>query len=365
MISAGTLLDRRRRATRSRSAASTRRVPASLLLPFLVALLLVAIVLAAGIGAVRVGPMQILGIVLHHLGMTTDIAFTRQQDAVVWAIRIPRVLLATMVGAALAISGAVLQGIFRNPLADPSIIGVSSGAAFGAVSAIVIGATPFGLMTTPIAAFVGGIITTLVVWSLSRRNGRVDTVTLILVGIALNSMIGAGMGMLNYMADDEQLRSVVFWSMGSLGGATWRNDLAILPLIALGLIVLPWKARDLNLLVLGEREARHLGVDVDRTRFLMIVVVALTTAAAVAFAGIIGFVGLIVPHLIRLVAGPDHRVLLPASALAGATLLVLTDLLARTIVSPLELPIGIVTSLLGAPFFLFLLLRTRWQHGVM
>jgi iron complex transport system permease protein len=167
------------------------------------------------------------------------------------------------------------------------------------------------------------------------------------------------------VADDKQLRSVVFWSMGSLGGATWRNNLAILPLIALGLIVLPRKARDLNLLVLGEREARHLGVDVDRTRFLMIIVVALTTAAAVAFAGIIGFVGLIVPHLIRLVSGPDHRVLLPASALAGASLLVLTDLLARTLVSPLELPIGIVTSLLGAPFFLFLLLRTRWQHGVM
>lgn len=308
--------------------------------------------------------MQIIAIVLHHAGISTDTEITRQQDAVVWAIRIPRVLLATLVGAGLAISGAVLQGIFRNPLADPSIIGVSSGAAFGAVTSIVVGATPLGLMTTPAAAFAGGIITTLVVWSLSRRNGRIDTVTLILVGIALNSMIGAGMGMLNYMADDEQLRSVVFWSMGSLGGATWKSVYATLPLIVLGLIVLPRKARDLNLLVLGEREARHLGVDVDRTRFLLIVVVALTTAAAVAFAGIIGFVGLIVPHMIRLVSGPDHRVLLPASALTGAALLVLTDLLSRTIVSPLELPIGVVTALLGAPFFLFLLLKTRWQNGV-
>jgi iron complex transport system permease protein len=364
VISAGALLERRRRATRSPSLPETRRVPASILIPSLIALLLVSIVIAAGIGAVRVGPMQIIAIVLHHAGIGTDIEFTHQQDAVVWAIRVPRVLLATMVGAALAISGAVLQGIFRNPLADPSIIGVSSGAAFGAVSAIVIGATPFGYMTTPIAAFAGGVITTLVVWSLSRRNGRVDTVTLILVGIALNAMIGAGMGMLNYMADDEQLRAVVFWSMGSLGGATWKSLYAILPLILLGLIALPRQARDLNLLVLGEREARHLGVDVDRTRFLLIVVVALTTGAAVAFAGIIGFVGLIVPHLIRLISGPDHRVLLPASALTGATLLVLTDLLSRTIVSPLELPIGVVTALLGAPFFLFLLLKTRWQNGV-
>jgi iron complex transport system permease protein len=365
VISAGAILDRRRRALQARSLAGTRRVPASVLLPFLAATLLVTVVLAAGIGAVRVGPKEIIAILLHHAGISTDIAFTRQQDAVVWAIRIPRVLLATMVGAALAISGAVLQGIFRNPLADPSIIGVSSGAAFGAVTVIVAGATPFGLMTTPLAAFAGGIITTLVIWSLSRRNGRVDTVTLILVGIAINSMIGAAMGMLNYMADDQQLRSVVFWSMGSLGGATWRSNLAILPLLALGFVVLPRKARDLNLLVLGEREARHLGVDVDRTRFLLILVVALTTAAAVAFAGVIGFVGLIVPHLVRLVAGPDHRVLLPASALAGASLLVLTDLLARTIFSPAELPIGIVTAMLGAPFFLFLLLKTRWQHGVM
>jgi iron complex transport system permease protein len=334
------------------------------LIPSLIALLLVSIVLAAGVGAVSVGPSEIIAIILHHLGIDINVAFTRQQDAVVWAIRVPRVLLATMVGASLAISGAVLQGIFRNPLADPSLIGVSSGAAFGAVTAIVIGSAPLGLMTTPAAAFIGGILTTLVVWSLSRRGGRTDTVTLILVGVALNSMIGAGMGMLNYIADDEQLRSVVFWSLGSLGGATWRANLAVVPLVALGLIVLPRKARDLNLLVLGEREARHLGVDVDRTRFLLIFVVALTTAAAVAFAGIIGFVGLIVPHLIRLVAGPDHRVLLPASALTGAALLVLTDLLARTIVSPAELPIGVVTSLLGAPFFLFLLLRTRWSGNV-
>lgn len=365
MLSAGALLERRRRAIRAQALSPSRRVPASVLLPSLAALLVASLVLAAGIGAVRVGPVEIVAILLHHAGIETDIEFTRQQDAVVWAIRIPRVLLATMVGAALAISGAVLQGIFRNPLADPSIIGVSSGAAFGAVTVIVLGATPLGLMTTPVAAFVGGIVTTLVIWSLSRRNGRVDTVTLILVGVAINSMIGAAMGMLNYIADDQQLRSVVFWSMGSLGGATWKANTAILPLVALGFIVLPRKARDLNLLVLGEREARHLGVDVDRTRFLLILVVALTTAAAVAFAGVIGFVGLIVPHLIRLVAGPDHRVLLPASALAGATLLVLTDLLARTIVSPAELPIGVVTALLGAPFFLFLLLKTRWQHGVM
>lgn len=365
MVSAGTTLPGRRGDAKASSIAAGRRVPASILIPSLVGLLIVSIVFAAGIGAVRVSPAQIIAILLHHIGISTDIEYTRQQDAVVWAIRLPRVLLAVFVGAALAISGAVLQGIFRNPLADPSLIGVSSGAAFGAVTAIVIGATPFGLMTTPISAFVGGMVVTLVVWTLSRRNGRIDTVTLILVGVAMNSIIGAAMGMLNYIADDEQLRAVVFWSLGSLGGATWKNDMAILPLMILGLIVLPLKAKDLNLLVLGDREARHLGVDVDRVRFMLIVVVALTTAAAVSFAGIIGFVGLIVPHLIRLISGPDHRILLPASALAGASLLVVTDLLARTVVSPAELPIGVVTALLGGPFFLFLLLKTRWQNGIM
>jgi iron complex transport system permease protein len=365
MISTGTLLHRRRGAAARPAVGVGMRVPGSVLIPGLIALLAASVVLGTGIGAVSVGPVQIVGILLDHLGIGTDIEFSRQQDAVVWAIRMPRVLLAMLVGGALAISGAVLQGIFRNPLADPSLIGVSSGAAFGAVAAIVSGASTFGLMTTPIAAFAGGILITLLVWSLSRRNGRIDTVTLILVGVAMNSIIGAAMGMLNYIADDEQLRAVVFWSLGSLGGATWRNTLAIMPLILAGLIILPRRARDLNLLVLGEREARHLGVDVDRTRFLLIVVVALTTAAAVSFAGIIGFVGLIIPHLIRLVAGPDHRVLLPASALAGASLLVLTDLLSRTIVAPAELPIGVLTALIGAPIFLFLLLRTRWQNGVM
>ena len=365
MALAGTALARRRASIPIEHRGAAQRIPASVLIPGLSILLVAAVIIAAGVGAVSVGPVTIIGIVLHHLGISTDIEFTRQQDAVVWAIRIPRVLLAVLVGAGLALSGAVLQGVFRNPLADPSIIGVSSGAAFGAVTAIVIGVTPLGIFTTPAAAFVGGILTTLVVWALSRRDGRIDTVTLILVGVALNAMIGSGMGILNYIADDEQLRQVVFWSMGSLGGATWRTTMAILPMILVGMIILPRRARDLNLLVLGDREARHLGVDVDRLRFLLIFVVALTTGAAVAFAGIIGFVGLIVPHLIRLVAGPDHRVLLPASMLFGALLLVVTDLLARTVASPAELPIGILTALLGAPFFLFLLLRTRWSHGQM
>lgn len=358
-------MPRRQAADAQSAVGATRRVPASVLLPILVLILLVAVIIGAGIGAVRVTPAEVLAIILDHLGISTNIEYTQQQDAVVWAIRIPRVLLAMFVGAALAISGAVLQGIFRNPLADPSLIGVSSGAALGAVVAIVSGATVFGLMTVPVCAFVGGILVTLIVWTLSRRNGRIDTVTLILVGVAMNAMIGAAMGMLNYIADDEQLRAVVFWSLGSLGGATWRSNAAILPLIAIGLLILPRYARVLNLLVLGEREARHLGVNVDRARFLLIVVVALTTAAAVSFAGIIGFVGLIIPHVIRLLSGPDHRILLPASALAGASLLVVTDLISRTIVSPAELPIGVVTALLGAPFFLFLLLRTRWQNGMM
>lgn len=364
MAIAGNVVEQRKVAETGRFRGA-QRVPASALIPGLTILLIFSVIIAAGIGAVSVGPVTIIGIILDHLGISTGIDFTRQQDAVVWAIRIPRVFLAVMVGAGLALSGAVLQGVFRNPLADPGLIGVSSGAAFGAVIAIVIGLAPIGVFTVPMAAFIGGIITTMIVWTLARHDGRVDTVTLILVGVALNAMIGAGMGVLNYIADDEQLRQVVFWQMGSLGGATWKADMAILPMILLGVLILPRRAKELNLLVLGEREARHLGVDVDRLRFLLIVVVALTTGAAVAFAGLIGFVGLIIPHLIRLIAGPDHRVLLPASMLAGASLLVLTDLLARTVAAPAELPIGIMTALLGAPFFLFLLLRTRWSHGQM
>lgn len=339
------------------------RLRASILLPSLALLLVVSTLAGIGIGAVRIAPEQSVAIVLHHLGLSTDIDYSRQQDAIVWAIRMPRVILAILVGGALAVSGASLQGMFRNPLADPGLIGVSSGAALGAVGSVALGISLFGVMTLPVFAFIGGVITSVAVYFMARHDGRTEVVTLVLTGIALNTIAGALTGLLTYIASDEQLRAVVFWSLGSLGGATWSSVGASTPFILLGLVVIPRWGGALNLFVLGEREARHLGVDTERVRLQLILITALMTGAAVAVAGVIGFVGLIVPHVLRLIAGPNHRVLLPACALGGASLVLLADLLARTIASPAELPLGVITALMGGPFLLVLMLRTRRAQG--
>lgn len=231
------------------------------------------------------------------------------------------------------------------------------------MAAIVLGLSAFGGATLPLAAFAGGLAATLVVYAFARFEGRTEVVTLLLTGLAVNAIAGAGIGYLVFRATETEVRDAVFWTLGSLGGATWSTVLSALPFVAVGALLLPAFARDLNLLVLGEREAGHVGLETERVRLLLIVVAALTTGAAVAVAGTVGFVGLIVPHLVRLAAGPDNRIVLPASFLAGATLLVLADLAARTASAPAELPLGVVTSLLGGPFFLWLLHRTRRQHG--
>jgi iron complex transport system permease protein len=333
------------------------------LTPALVALLVAAVLINAGSGAVRISPLQVIAIVLGHAGISLDVTVTPQQDAVLWNIRLPRIVLAALVGGSLALAGAVLQGVFRNPLADPSLVGVSSGAALGAVAAIVLGFGTFGLASLPLAAFAGGMLAMVAVYGFARQGGRTEVVTLILAGIAINAIAGALTGIFFFLANDVQLRTIVFWTLGSLGGATWRSVWAVLPFIALGMLLLPRWGRQLNLLVLGEREARHLGINTERMRFLLVALAALITGASVAVAGVIGFVGLVVPHIIRLIAGPDHRLLLPASALAGASLLLLADLAARTLVLPRELPLGVVTALAGGPFFLWLLHRTRQEHG--
>jgi iron complex transport system permease protein len=333
------------------------------LIPALAVALLAAFVLSVGKGAVAISPGQVAAILLDRLGLGTDVAYGPQQAAVLWNIRLPRAVLAMLVGGALAASGATLQGIFRNPLTDPGLIGVASGAALGAVASIVLGIGFLGVATLPVAAFAGGLAATLCVYLMARRGGRTEVVTLLLTGIALNAIAGAATGFLIFIATDAQLRSVVFWSLGSLGGATWRNLSVAGPIIVAGLLILPRWGRDLNLLTLGEREARHLGVETERVRLILIVLTALLTGAAVAVCGTIGFVGLVVPHLIRLIAGPDHRVLIPASALGGALLVTLADLAARTVAAPVEVPLGVITALSGGPFFLWLLYRTRREHG--
>ncbi|HBT01893.1 MAG TPA: iron ABC transporter [Citreicella sp.] len=285
---------------------------------------------------------------------------------VLWDIRLPRLLTGMLVGAALAVSGAVLQGLFRNPLADPGLVGVSAGAGLGAITAIVLGgllppalAATAGPWLVPVAAFGGGWGAVLLLYAMATRGGHTSVATLLLGGIALGALAGAVSGVLVYMADDDQLRDLTFWGMGSLAGASWTKLLATAPLMALALLAAPSLARGLNALALGEAAAAHLGLPVERLKRHAILTVACAVGAAVAVSGAIGFVGLVVPHLLRLATGPDHRGLLVNAALLGATLLLLADGISRILIAPAELPIGIVTAVMGAPVFLAILLRRR------
>ena len=285
---------------------------------------------------------------------------------VLWDIRLPRLLTGILVGAALAVSGAVLQGLFRNPLADPGLVGVSAGAGLGAITAIVLGgllppalAATAGPWLVPVAAFGGGWGAVLLLYAMATRGGHTSVATLLLGGIALGALAGAVSGVLVYMADDDQLRDLTFWGMGSLAGASWTKLLATAPLMALALLAAPSLARGLNALALGEAAAAHLGLPVERLKRHAILTVACAVGAAVAVSGGIGFVGLVVPHLLRLATGPDHRGLLVNAALLGATLLLLADGISRILIAPAELPIGIVTAVMGAPVFLAILLRRR------
>ncbi|MGF7005080.1 FecCD family ABC transporter permease [Aminobacter sp. BE322] len=293
-------------------------------------------------------------------------ALSARDAIIVYDIRLPRVILGILIGAALAVSGAVMQGLFRNPLADPGLVGVSAGSGLGAVSVIVLGSTllapftaMFGSYALPLAAFLGGLVTTIILYNVATRQGRTSIATMLLAGIALGAMAIALTGILVYMADDRQLRDLTFWQLGSLAGATWVKIAAAGPIIVAALAATPFLARGLNAMALGEATAAHLGVPVQRLKYVAIVAVSAAIGAAVAVSGGIGFVGIVVPHLLRLAIGPDNRYLLPASALLGACLLLLADAVSRTIVAPAELPIGIVTAAVGGPFFLWILLRKR------
>lgn len=340
------------------------------LLSGLVATLIATSVISLGTGAVSIPFSVVIDIVFGTNVSPLNDMFTLSEEAIINRIRMPRVLMGILVGGCLAICGAALQGLFRNPLADPALIGVSSGAALGAVSVIVLSQTVLlrtqqllGSLLLPLGAFVGGMLMTLIVYRLASAGGRSSVSTLLLAGIAVGSLCGAGTGLLTYMADDLQLRTLTFWTMGSLGGATWSKlGVSAIFMFAV-MVIIPFYAKALNALLLGESEATHLGFDLKQTKRELIVLIALGVGAAVSVSGIIGFVGLITPHLVRLVVGPDHRILLPASALVGAILLLMADLFARTIVAPSELPIGIVTTLIGGPFFIGLLLRFRASSG--
>jgi iron complex transport system permease protein len=322
-----------------------------------------AMIVSLGVGEVRISPAAVVAILLDHAGIDTGIEVTARQDAVLWSIRLPRVLLGAVVGSGLAVAGAALQGIFRNPLADPQLIGVSSGAALGSASLIALAGGSLGLLAGPIGGFVGGLAAGAAVYSIARHQGRTEVVTLILAGIAVAAIGGAGAGLVSFIVEDPAIRTALFWSLGSLSVATWKLWWATIAFVAVGVALLPLFARPLNLMLLGEREAQHLGVDVERVRIVVMALAVLTVGATVAAAGVIGFVGLLVPHGVRLVAGPDHRVVLPASAVGGAALVVLADLAARTMASPIDVPVGLLTAIVGGPLFLWLLRRTRREHG--
>ncbi|TCL74525.1 iron complex transport system permease protein [Rhizobium sp. BK251] len=296
----------------------------------------------------------------------TESALSARDRIIIFDIRLPRAILGFLIGASLAVSGTVMQGLFRNPLADPGLIGVTSGSSLGAVTMIVLGGTVaapiyalFGIFALPIAAFVGGLVVTILLYRVATRHGQTSVATMLLAGIALGALALAFTGILIYMADDKQLRDLTFWSMGSLAGSTWVKVAAVGPIMFLSFLALPFMARGLNAITLGEAAAFHMGVPVQRLKNVAIVAVAAATGASVAVSGGIGFVGIVVPHILRMLIGPDHRFLLPAAALLGGSLLIFADVFARTIVAPAELPIGIITAAVGGPFFLWILLRQR------
>lgn len=342
----------------------TRPAHAGVVLATLAAALVVACLVSAAVGAFEIPVGEILGAVGRRIPLL-DVGGDRDAlaDSVLWDIRLPRIALGVVVGASLAAAGACMQGTFANPLAEPGVVGVSSGAALGAVVQIAIGLTLAGTWTLAAFAFVGGLATVTLVYVSARHDGRTEVVTLVLAGVAINAFAGALIGLLTYVSNDEQLRSITFWSLGSLAQATWSKVGVVGPLALAGLVVAFTQARRLDLLALGERSARGLGVDLERLRIVTLAVVALLTAASVAVSGVVLFVGLVVPHLVRMLAGPRHRVLLPAAALGGALVLVLADVVARTLVSPAELPLGVLTALIGSPFFFVLLRRTRSSQG--
>ena len=300
-----------------------------------------------------------LSIIDFLLGKTSEI-----QNTVLTEIRLPRVILSGLAGASLGISGAALQGLFRNPLADPGLIGVSAGAALGATLMIVLGGDIFsqyslGVFFIPLAAIAGSSLVILMLYFMTKGFGYEGVTYMLLVGIAINAIAGVGIGILTYISSDSELRSLTFWTMGSFGGVTWPLLIPVILIIALAIIIMIPYSRQLDLLQLGEPEAFRLGVDVQKLKYTIILTCAASVGASVALSGMIGFVGLIVPHLTRLLGGVNHNYVLPGSALMGAALMIIADLIARVIIQPAELPIGLITSAIGSPFFLWLIFKIK------
>lgn len=316
-------------------------------------------------GAMHIPVKEVLSILSKYLGLH-DANVNNTYEGVIYIIRLPRLLLGLLVGAALGVSGAAIQGIFRNPLAEPGLIGISAGASLMAVIVISLElsllaslSNLLGYYLLAFGAFVGAGMVAFLVYNIARTDGRANVATMLLAGIAINAFAGALTGLITYLADEQQLRTITFWMLGSLGGATWQTVWSVMPFIALPLIVLPLLGKSLNAFSLGETQASILGLRPNKVKTQVVVLATLAVGASVAVSGIIGFVGLLVPHIVRLAGGVDHRFVLPASALFGALTLTLADVLARNLAAPIELPIGVITALLGSPVFLYILIKEK------
>ncbi|TJZ63208.1 iron ABC transporter permease [Sphingobacterium olei] len=325
--------------------------------------LLLTMIIALGVGAFSIPVQDVLILLIQKFGLMHDVQVDETYNDVLYIVRFPRVLLGVLVGAALGMSGAAIQGIFRNPLAEPGLIGISAGASLFAVLIIAFETVLFvglsqllGYYLLAFAAFVGAGLTSFLVYQLSKKQGIPRVTTMLLAGIAINAFAGALTGLITYIADEQQLRTITFWMLGSLGGATWDNVIAIFPFILIPLFILPFFSKPLNAFALGETQADLLGMRTDLVKRWVVVLSTMAVGASVAVSGIIGFVGLLVPHTVRLLGGVEHRYVLIASAVFGSLILTLADIISRVLVAPIELPIGVVTALLGTPVFLYILM---------
>ncbi|MCH1625281.1 FecCD family ABC transporter permease [Ferdinandcohnia quinoae] len=325
-------------------------------------LLLLSIIVSVSLGSAKIPLSHVWGIFLHQLPFFEGghVNWVESTEQIILKVRLPRVFLAILVGACLSLAGAGFQGVLRNPLADPYTLGVASGSSVGAAFIILFGFHTylFGIWTIPIVAFITGLISLMVVLRLANVHGKYKLETIILSGVVVSAFLGSIVSFMVSMSD-QVINEIVFWLMGSLALRGWSYTFVLLPYFFIGLIVLLSYGRALNLFALGERQAAHLGVNIERTRLIVLIVSTLITAAAVSIVGTIGFVGLVVPHLVRLMVGPDYRILLPLTAIFGAIYVLWADTIARTLLSPTEIPLGVVTAFLGAPFFAYLLRRNK------
>lgn len=329
-------------------------------------LLVVSCLFSMGMGNVSIEIKQLFAILLKPFGLNdSSVTYTTAQETVFWTLRMPRILFGALVGVALGSSGVALQGIFRNPLVDSGLIGIASGASLFASGYIMLNSLiPFLIvgsvqLTMAFVAFVGAALTAFLVYRISLFQGKINITMLILAGVALNAMSGSLTGLLTFFADDRQLRDLTFWTLGSLSGASWSTLWILLPFVFIPFVILLRSTKALNAFALGENPAHFLGINIKRTKIVVLLCSTAMVGACVAFAGVIGFVGLIIPHILRLIIGPNHHSLMPLSALAGALLLCLADLTSRTLLPPTEIPIGIITALIGTPVLLIIILKQK------